>query len=74
MLNKLLTLTLTFALAALPVLAQKRVTVKPHKTKSGTVVQEHQRTAPNKTQKDNWSTKGKINPNTGKAGTKTAKK
>jgi len=46
------------------------VHVKEYKKKNGTVVQAHDRTAPNKTQKDNWSTKGNANPETGKAGTK----
>jgi len=32
------------------------------------------RTAPNGTQKDNFSTKGNVNPYTGQRGTKPAKK
>lgn len=48
-----------------------RVNVRSYTKKSGTVVHAHQRTAPNKTQKDNWSSKGNVNPNTGKPGTKT---
>ena len=45
-------------------------TVKTYTKKSGTVVQKHEQTVPNKTKKDNYSTKGNINPNTGKKGTK----
>jgi hypothetical protein len=51
-----------------------RVTVKGHTTKNGIYVAPHQRTSPNSTPKDNWSTKGNVNPITGKAGTKTPKK
>jgi hypothetical protein len=38
--------------------------------KDGTVVKAHDRTAPNQTKNDNWSTKGNVNPETGKEGTK----
>jgi hypothetical protein len=47
-----------------------RVHVKGHTTKNGTDVPPHDRTAPNHTKKDNWSTKGNVNPETGKPGTK----
>jgi hypothetical protein len=39
--------------------------------KNGTYVQPHMRTSPNNTKMDNWSTKGNVNPYTGKAGTKS---
>jgi hypothetical protein len=39
--------------------------------KNGTYVKPHHRTRPNKTKKDNWSTKGNVNPYTGKKGTKS---
>lgn len=48
--------------------AAKRV--KSYTKKSGTVVQSHQRTEPNKRKVDNWSAKGNYNPTTGKVGTK----
>jgi hypothetical protein len=51
-----------------------QVKVKGHTTKDGTYVAPHQRTAPNKTETDNWSAKGNTNPKTGKEGTKTPKK
>ena len=38
---------------------------------NGTYVQPHYRSSPNGTKSDNWSTKGNINPYTGKEGTKT---
>ena len=46
------------------------VHVKGYVKKDGTVVAPHDRTAPNNTKNDNWSTKGNINPETGKEGTK----
>jgi hypothetical protein len=49
----------------------KVVHVKQHTTKKGKVVKAHDRTAPNKSKQDNWSTKGNTNPETGKAGTKS---
>ncbi|MDP1769708.1 MAG: hypothetical protein Q8L74_13035 [Nitrospirota bacterium] len=44
--------------------------VRPYNRKDGTHVQPHHRTAPNSTQRDNFSSKGNVNPYTGKAGTK----
>ena len=38
--------------------------------KNGTYVQPHMKTTPNSTKLDNYSTKGNVNPYTGKAGTK----
>jgi hypothetical protein len=45
------------------------VHVRATTKKDGTYVPAHERTAPNATRLDNWSTKGNINPHTGKAGT-----
>lgn len=50
----------------------REVAVKGYTKKDGTRVESHKRTAPNKTQRDNWSTKGNTNPYTGKKGTKEA--
>lgn len=50
--------------------ASKNVRVKGHTTKSGSYVPAHTRTAPNKSKSDNWSTKGNVNPYTGKKGSK----
>ena len=52
-----------------PVFA-KRTTVRSYTRKNGTRVQSHQRTSPNRSKNDNWSTKGNVNPDTGKKGTK----
>lgn len=44
--------------------------VKGYYKKDGTYVQPHQRSDPNSSKTDNWSTKGNTNPYTGKEGTK----
>jgi len=44
--------------------------VSGHVTKNGTYVAPHQATNPNDTKADNWSSKGNVNPYTGKEGTK----
>lgn len=44
--------------------------VNGHVTKKGTYVAPHQRTNPNSTQRDNWSSKPNTNPYTGKPGHK----
>lgn len=46
------------------------VDVKGYYKKDGTYVQPHHRTSPDNDKSDNWSTKGNINPCTGKKGTK----
>lgn len=45
-------------------------TVRGHYTKDGTYVQPHHATNPDGTKTNNWSTKGNVNPHTGKEGTK----
>ena len=59
--------TLLIALCAASAWAQTYV--RPHVTKDGTYVEGHQRTAPNHTKTDNYSTQGNVNPYTGKEGT-----
>ena len=49
-----------------------QVRVRTNIRKSGTVVSGHQRTRPNTTQRDNYSTRGNINPHTGTRGTRKA--
>lgn len=44
--------------------------VRGHFTKRGKYVSPHKRSNPNKTKIDNWSTKGNVNPYTGKVGNK----
>ncbi|MEO8597334.1 MAG: hypothetical protein ABI759_28710 [Candidatus Solibacter sp.] len=53
---------------------KKEVPVQGYEKKDGTYVPPSSRTAPNKTETDNWSAKGNTNPHTGKEGTKTPKK
>ena len=38
--------------------------------RTGSYTQPHVRTSPNRTKADNWSTKGNVNPYTGKKGTR----
>lgn len=59
---------LVLALAG-PVSAQ--VHVRGYVRKDGTYVAPHERTAPNSTKLDNYSTRGNYNPYTGKEGTKS---
>ncbi len=51
----------------------RSVRVRDTFTKTGTYRPVHERTSPNKTTDDNWSTKGNVNPNTGKKGTRIYK-
>lgn len=44
--------------------------VRGYTKKDGTYVAPHKQTNPNGTKQDNWSTKGNVNPYTGKPGTK----
>ncbi len=46
-----------------------QVYVRPYTRSDGTTVQGHYRTAPNNTLLDNYSTRGNVNPYTGKPGT-----
>lgn len=55
-------------MAAAPAFAQ--VHVHGYTKKDGTYVAPHERTAPNNTNLDNYSTKGNVNPYTGQPGTK----
>lgn len=50
--------------------ASAQVHVKGYVTKNGTYVAPYTRSSPNSTTLDNYSTKGNINPYTGKVGTK----
>lgn len=48
--------------------------VAGHTTKNGTYVAPHHATNPNNTKHDNYSSKGNVNPHTGKEGTKDPNK
>jgi len=43
--------------------------VRGYTRRDGTYVQPHKRTAPNSSRRDNYSTRGNVNPYTGKPGT-----
>lgn len=45
-------------------------TVRPYVTPQGNYVQPHIQTNPNRTQMDNFSTRGNVNPYTGQPGTR----
>lgn len=47
--------------------------VRGYTTKRGTYVAPHRQTDPDHTQRNNYSTKGNVNPSNGKVGTKYAK-
>ncbi len=68
--RKIPAVLVALALLSLPALADKQV--KGYTKKDGTVVQPHQRTNGNKTETDNYSTKGNSNPYSGKKGSKPA--
>ena len=55
----------SFCISAFPIQS-----VHGYRKKNGTYVAPYHRTSPNKTQRDNWSSKGNVNPYTGKIGTK----
>jgi len=65
---------LALAIAAGPAFAKGSHAVKGYVKKDGTVVAPTRATNPNKTQRDNYSSKGNVNPATGKEGTKTPKR
>ena len=48
--------------------------VRGHVTKSGTYVSPHRKTAPDVTQRNNYSASGNVNPYTGKVGTRQPKR
>ena len=54
--------------------AAKSTGVKGYTKNDGTYVAPHHKTAPNKTQRDNYGSKGNTNPYTGKEGTVESKK
>lgn len=49
-------------------------TIRGYTQKNGTYVSPYHATNPNRTQPDNFSSKGNVNPYTGKAGTKNVDK
>jgi hypothetical protein len=71
------TIATVFALGLVPIalinapLAASSHYVRGYTTKNGTYVMPHRQTDPNWTKFDYWSTKGNINPYTGKVGTRS---
>jgi hypothetical protein len=63
----------TLLIAAFATTAWAQTYVRPHMNKDGTYVEGHYRTAPNNTDRDNYSAKGNVNPYTGQEGTVTPK-
>jgi hypothetical protein len=47
------------------------VYVRGHYRSNGSYVKPHYRSSPNNTKTDNWSTRGNVNPHTGKGGTRS---
>ena len=66
--RKIILAVLAAVMIAPPALAQVRV--EGYTKKDGTYVAPHYRSSPNSTTLDNYSTKGNVNPYTGKVGTK----
>jgi hypothetical protein len=52
--------------------SSKSHSVRGYTTKRGTYVAPHRQTNPDHTQRNNYSTKGNLNPTTGKVGTRYA--
>ena len=63
---------IAFLFVAANSFAQSSVHVSGYTTSNGTYVSDHQRTRPNDTRNDNYSTIGNANPYTGTYGTKPA--
>lgn len=69
----------TLLMLLIPVALIAQVNPKSERTRNytkrnGTHVQSYRRTVPNKTQRDNYSSKGNTNPNTGRKGYRKPKK
>ena len=71
----LLAAALTFAATASQAqgVNQNSYPVQSYTTSGGTYVQPHQQTNPNNTQRDNYSSRGNVNPYTGAVGTRNPK-
>lgn len=67
--SKILVAVLCLATAT-SAFAQRTTSVRGYTRKDGTYVAPHVRTAPNSTRTDNWSTRGNVNPYTGREGNK----
>lgn len=70
----LTTALIALALSASPLSLAASHSTKGYTKKNGTYVAPHHATNPNKTERDNYSAKGNVNPYTGKQGNKTPKR
>lgn len=68
---KKLALTALLAVAAFSSAVHADVYVRGYTRSDGTYVAPHYRSDANATRNDNWSTRGNVNPYTGKPGTKS---
>lgn len=69
--KKLIALILTLCtITAIILPVEARTSVRSYHKSNGTYVQKHYRTDKDHTKSNNWSTKGNINPYTGKKGYK----
>ena len=66
---KMLITTIVLVGISVPIYSANNHPVRGYTKKNGTYVQPHYRSSPNGTVLDNYSTKGNINPYTGKEGT-----
>lgn len=57
-------------LVVAPAFAQSSTHVRGYHRKDGTYVAPHRRTTPDSSRSNNWSTRGNVNPYTGREGTK----
>jgi len=69
-----LSLTAIFLIYSGSSLATSSHNIKGYTKRNGTYIAPHKATNPNKTQRDNWSSKPNTNPYNGKQGTKEPKK
>ena len=68
------TITILMVLAFIGIItsiANADVYVRGHRRSNGTYVQPHYRSNPDGIRSNNWSTRGNVNPYTGKRGTKS---
>jgi len=70
MVSRLAVLVLLALVSGSAIARSSTVHVRAHTTKTGHYVPAHVRTAPDHSKLNNWSTKGNVNPYTGKRGTK----
>jgi len=71
--KKIICISLALLLGLSSAIAAANVSVDGYTKKNGTYVAPHQRTSPDSSFHNNWSTKGNSNPYTGKKGYKKYK-